>query len=321
VKVIIVAKPKLYIHVVLSTHFLRWEVPEFAKNFVLVDRPASDVALLAFGPDALEEASTLPALKRFAVLFPGFGFNPVYNQELRERQISLFGTHFEMIFINPGPLEIAYSDAKNIELCQPSVDVNLVGFNRYRRQIKSLVHVSNDGPQKDWQRSEEIMRLTGMKYLVYPPRDTEFLQREVRNNNRANRLRKLVGLNERAYPPYGYVDHQKVIKKYNQYDGFVHVASDVKHFCLLDGKYTASLIEAGITGAILFWHDTFGLGNNLDTVFNLSVEPREAAKEVIYISKHIDVYRHSQLTRQEMIETFNPRDSVRARAVSILAKI
>jgi hypothetical protein len=33
------ARPKLYIHVVGATHFLRWEVPEFTKYFELVDRP------------------------------------------------------------------------------------------------------------------------------------------------------------------------------------------------------------------------------------------------------------------------------------------
>lgn len=315
------AKPKLYIHVVGATHFLRWEVPEFTKYFDLVDRPIDDAALLSFGPDALEEASNFPALKRFAVLFPGFGFNPVHNHELREHQIPIISTRFETVFIHPGPLQIAYIDLKNIELCQPSVDVDLIGFRKYRRQIKSLVHVSNDGAQKDWQRSEVIMRLTGMKYEVYPPRDHKFYQRQIDNNNRANKLCKLIGRKERPYLHYSYVNHPQVIKKYKQYDGFVHVASDVKHRDLLDGKYTASFIEAGLTGSILFWHDTFNLGNNLETVFNLSVEPKIAAQEIIDISKSIDVHKHSQLTRQEMLETFNVHDSVRTRAEAILAKI
>ena len=201
--------------------------------------------------------------------------------------------------------------------CQPSVDIDFIGFRKYRQQIKNLVHVSNDGAQKDWQRSEEVMRLTDMKYEVYPPRDHKFYQRQIDNHNRANKLRKLIGLKEAPYLHYSYVKHQKVIKKYNQYDGFVHVASDVKHRVLLDGKYTASFIEAGLTGSILFWHDTFNFGNNLKTVFNLSVEPKIAA----HISKSIDVYKHSQLTRQEMLDTFNVYDSVRTRSEAMLAKI
>lgn len=313
-------KPKLYIHVGLATHFLKWEIPEFAKYFDLVDHPGKDAVLLSFGPDVLEEASKMPALKRFAVLFPGFGFNPVHNHELQKHQASII-KRFEVAFINPGPLQIAYKGLNNIKLYQFSVDVDLIGFKNYRKRIKSLIHVSNDGAQKDWERSEEIMQLTGMKHEVYPPRKHEFYQREVDRNDRANKIRKLVGLKEKAYLPYGYVNHQKVIKKYQQYDGFVHVASDVKHRDLLDGKYTASLIEAGLTGSILFWHDTFGLGNNLETVFNLSVEPKKAAEEILDIAKSIDVRKHSELTRQEMLETFNVHDSVRTRAELILERI
>jgi hypothetical protein len=315
------AKPKLYIHVVGAIHFLRWELPEFNKYFELVDRPSDDVALMSFGPDIFEQASTLPASKRFAVLFPGWGFNPVHNHELRNKQIPIIREKFETVFIQPGPLQIAYKEVDNIEVCSPSVGVDLIGFRRSRRHIKSLLHVSNDGAQKDWQRSEKIMSLTGMKYEVYPPRDHKFYQRNIDNNNRANKLRKLIGLKQKPSLHYGYVDHQKVIRKYRQYDGFVHVASDVRHVILLDGKYTASLIEAGLTGSILFWHDTFNLGNNLETVFNLSVEPAAAAQEIVDISKSIDVAKHSRRTRQEMLDTFNPRISVRARAERILAKI
>lgn len=312
------AKPKLYIHVVGATHFLRWELPEFSKYFDLVDRPRDDAALLSFGPDALEEASTLPALKRFAIVFPGFSFNPVHNEALRECQIPILNTRFEIVFIYPGPLQIAYKEVRNIKVCQPSVDTDLIGFSKYRRQVNNLVHVSNDSAQKDWQRSEEIMRLTGLDYEVYPPRDRIFYLRHFAASKLANKLRKLIGRKEMPYLHYSYVKHQKVIQKYDQYDGFVHVAAEVTHDRLLDGKYTASFIEAGLTGSILFWHDTFNLGNNLETVFNLSVEPKIAAREILDISKSIDVYKHSQLTRQEMLETFNVRDSVRVRAEAML---
>lgn len=314
------SKPRLYIHVGQATHFLRWEIPEFAKYFTIVDKPDDTTVLLSFGPDVLEEASALPALKRFATLFPGFGHNPTHNLERRKAHHALI-KKFDGIFINPGPLEIAYKGLENISLYPFSVDIDLIKFKSNRKRINSLVHVSNDGAQKDWQRSEEVMRLTGLKYEVYPPREHEFYQSAVRRNERANKLRKLAGIAQKQYLPYGYVNHEKVIKKYQQYDGFVHVASDVKHPDLLDGKYTASLIEAGLTGAILFWHDTFSLGNGLETVFNLSVEPKEAARQILEIKNSIDVEAHSKRTRQEMIETFNPQDSVLIRAKVILAHL
>jgi hypothetical protein len=89
----------------------------------------------------------------------------------------------------------------------------------------------------------------------------------------------------------------------------------------LDGKYTASLIEAGLTGSILFWHDTYNLGNNLETVFNLPVDTTKAADEILRIKNNIDVHRHSQQTREEMFDTFNPEKSVGIRCNYILEKL
>lgn len=311
-------KPKLYIYVGRATHFLRWEMVEFAKYFELVDRPSSDAALLSFGPDVLDKAVEIPARKRFAVLFPGFGRNPVHNLELREAQCKVI-KKFDQIFINPGPLEIAYAAMDNITLYPFSVDTDMVTCKAYRYDIKSLLHVSNDGPQKDWQRSERIMQKTGLKYEIFPPRDKAFLDNQVRRNTLKNKLRTKFGITPKQYLPYGYVDHAMVIKKYQQYDGFVHIAAEIPHPSVLDGKYTASLIEAGLTGAILFWHDTFNLGNGLETVFNLPKNEEKAAEMVLDIKKSIDVRAHSKRTREEMLATFNPARSVGIRAEKILS--
>jgi hypothetical protein len=311
-------KPKLYIHVGRATHFLKWELPEFKKYFTIVDNPSKDVILLSFGPDILQEAERLPALKRFAVLFPGFGRNPVYNLNLRAKQIALL-SNFDQVFINPGPLEIAYTGLDNITFYPFSVDINFIKMKKYRTGIDSLIHISNDGAQKDWPRSEAVMKLTGLKYEVYPPREKKVYDHQESFNNFKNTVRGLLRLKKKKYLPYGYVSHSAILKKYQEYDGFVHIASDVKHPALLDGKYTASLIEAGVTGAILFWHDTFELGNGLKTVFNLPADPQKAAEEILRIRKSLDVEKHSRLTRQEMIEKFNPEVSVRIRAEKILS--
>lgn len=312
------SKPELYIFVKGATHFLFWELPEFKKYFTLVENPSPKAALLCFGPDALEEAASIPAKYRFLVTFPGFNYNPLYNLELRQQQIQLIKKYFQAVFINSGPLEIAYKGVPNVYFYPFSVDTNLVGYKKYRNRINTLLHVSNNGPQKDWERSEKIMKLTRLKYEVFPPRDNNILEKHIKKNERKNRLRRIMRISQKEYLPLGYVDHELVIKKYQQYDGFVHVARDIKHKGLIDGKYTASLIEAGITGAILFWHDTLKLGNSLETVFDLPLNESKAAAEIIDIKNSIDVEKHSKRTREEMLDTFNPEKSVRIRAEKIL---
>lgn len=311
-------KPDLYLHVGRANHFLKWEIPEFKKYFNLVEHPSSGTALLAFGPDVLEESASLPAKYRFAVLFPGFSHNPLYNPEIRKLHRNLIKSKFNQVFINPGPLELAYKGLDNITFYPFSVDTSLVKVKKYRKKLNSLIHVSNDGAQKDWQRSEAIMQKTGLKFEVFPPRSHEVYEKHVKKNQRKNKIRKALGLNEKKYLPYGYLDHKIIIKKYQQYDGFVHVARDIKHKLLIDGKYTASLIEAGVTGSILFWHDTLNLGNTLETVFDLPLDPEKAAEQIMAIRSSINVEKHSKLTHQEMSDKFNPQISVRIRAEKIL---
>jgi len=286
-----------------------------------VSSPSEDALLLSFGPDVLKEAATLPAKRRYANLFPGYSYNPVYNINLRKEQLEILSKHFQTVFINKGPLEIAYKTLNNIEFYPFSVDTNLVKMKRYRKQLNSLIHVSNESPQKDWQRSRAIMEATGLRYEVFPPRLHEVYQKHLDVNAEKNRIRQKFGLKIKPYLPYGYLNHELVVKKYQNYDGFVHVARDIKDQILIDGKYTASLIEAGITGSILFWHDTFGLGNNLETVFNLSLDPDKAAREILDIRSSLDIKRHSRLTHEEMMDTFNPQKSVGIRALKMLEGI
>lgn len=312
-------KPKLYVHVGRAGHFLRWELPHFARYFDLVDAPGPDVSLLSFGPDVLEEASQMTARQRFAVLFPGFSFNPVRDAALRARQRELIETAFTTVFINPGPLQIAYDGAQNLKLYPFSIDVGLAGLRRYRTKLDSLLHVSHDNPQKDWRRSEAIMHKTGLKYEVYPPRNQSLLTGHVRRKQRANAVRARFGVKPKAHLPVGYVDHKSTVAKYQAYDGFVHVARDARHPEFIDGMYTASLIEAGATGAILFWHDTWNLGNILETVIELPLDTTAAAERILDVRSSLDVEAHSRLTRQEILDTFRPEVSVGLRAEEILS--
>lgn len=311
-------KPKLKILVGGATHFLRWELPPWANEFQLVTKPGTDVVLVAFGPDVLAAGASVPARRRFAVLFPGFGWNPYHNLEHRERALTLIENYYDRVFINPGPLEKAYASSTKLELYPFGIHTDAIPRGPYRTRLGSLLHASADYPQKDWKRSVEIMQRTGLEYQVYPPRTAVLVKPSYRVKAGLNRLLKRV----RVPPPFhllpsNYVDHSVLMKMYTAYDGFVHVAAPIPHQIHLDGKYTATFLEAGATGAILFWHDTFGLGNDLETVFDLPKDPAAAARQILEIRAGLDVQAHSRRTAQEIRDRFNVVGSVQLRAKKI----
>lgn len=311
-------KPKLKILVGLCSHFLKWELPHFENFFEIVDEPASDTILLAFGPDVLDAGAKLPALKRVALSFPGFGRNPYHNIEYRRDLFHLVSDNYDLLFVNPGPLEVAFYGLAKLVVCPFSIDTYLVHLKRCRHSIRSLLHVSADYPQKDWRRSEAVMKYTGLKMEVFPPReikDKQFYKLRHSFNKAFNRIGVPWRFN---IPPEGYFKHKTVVRKYHRFDAFVHVAAEVNHYFMIDGKYTASLLEAGATGAILFWHDTLNLGNSLETVFNLSLEPKVAAEEILQIARNINIEKHSKLTSEEIHDKFNPSYSVGIRARKML---
>lgn len=313
-------KPKLYIYYDQATHFLKWEVPLFSKYFNLVDKPGKDTILFAFGPDVIERGAQLEALKRFGYILPGFGFNPVYNLPLREKMKTIIDQSYDGFFINPGPLEIAYGKIKKVNICQFGIDPKFKKIKRFRNSLDSLIHVSSNYPQKDWQRNEGIMRATGLKFEVYPPRTGDLPQEKKTGFIKTyNKLAEKTYLKPIKTMPHGYVSHAQTIKKYMEYDGFVHIAKDIKSEKYIDGKYTASLMEAGATGAILFWHDTFMLGNHLETVFELPLDIKKAAKKILDVRASIDVHYQSKRTREEILDVFSAEKSVKERSEKIIS--
>ena len=311
-------RPKLSVFTGQATHFLRWEVPYFRKHFDVVSHPGHDVVLLAFGPDVLETAARLPALRRVATLFPGFGCNPYHNLEYRAKALSAIESSYDLVFVNPGPLAEAYKSSEKVITCNFTIDTKMIKCKKLRKSIDSLIHVSADYPQKDWQRSELIMKLTSLPYAVLPPRSSTDYSYLTSMERRLNRYIRALGLTSPFRTmPAGYVPHSVVAKKYQQYDGFVHVAEEIPDAIYLDGKYTASLLEAGVTGAILFWHDTLGLGNDLETVFDLPVDPEAAASQILEIRRSLNVEQHSRMTRDEILEKYDPARSIEFRAIKI----
>jgi hypothetical protein len=301
-----------------ATHFLRWEVPYFRKHFDVVSYPGHDVILLAFGPDVLETAARLPALRRVAMLFPGFGRNPYHNLDYRAKALSTIESCYDLVFVNPGPLAEAYKSSEKVVTCSFTIDTKMIKCAKLRKSINSLIHVSADYPQKDWQRSELVMKMTSLPYEVFPPRSSTCYAFMTHVERHLNWYSRALGLPAPfRTTPAGYVPHRVVAKKYQQYDGFVHVAAEIPDAIHIDGKYTAALLEAGVTGAILFWHDTLGLGNDLETVFDLPVEPAAAASHILEIRSGLNVERHSRMTRDEIIEKYDPARSVECRASKI----
>lgn len=314
-------KPKLYIHVSAAAHFLEWEVPLFKQWFDIVSNPSSDAHILAVGPDVMYEAAGLPANRRFLVQFPGFGHNPLHNYDLRLQDLALFDEHYDRVFVNPGPLEIAYSELSRLTIYPPCVNTKIVPAGRYRTRLDSLLHVSSRTAQKDWQRSAAIMAKTRLRSEVFPPRNLEFLQRQSRRANQKSKLLAALRIPHQKPLPLGYVSHAMTIEKYRKYDGFVHVARDVAHPGMIDGKYTATVMEAALTGAIIFWHDTLRLGNSFETIFELPLNTRDASELIQDVRASINIEQHSRLTREEFLEKVDPAKSVRIRAEAMMESI
>ncbi|SCX59711.1 hypothetical protein SAMN05720354_1242 [Nitrosospira sp. Nsp1] len=164
------------------------------------------------------------------------------------------------------------------------------------------------------------MKKTGLRNEVFPSREAISNQLGFKWKKRINHLvKKLTTKNFFNMPPGpGYVMHEEVIKKYHMYDAFIHVARDIKDPIYIDGKYTASLLEAGLTGAILFWHDTFQTGKNLETVFDLPLDIEEAARIILEVRESINVEKHSQKTQEEILDVCRPEHSVSIRCQHIL---
>lgn len=315
-------RPPLHIHVGAARHFLAWELPHFEHYFTLVDRPSHSVPVMVFGPDVITSGSELPSSKRFLVQYPGFGHNPLHDQSVREADLKLIDERYDLVFVNPGPLEIAYAASDRTRIFPVSINVGLIGRSRLRprERLDSLLHVSSRTAQKDWQRSASIMKKSGLVHEVFPPiDDTVRLEMGLRSHRRAALARR-IGIRLDVMP-LGYVSHVETIAKYRAYDGFVHVARDVRHPTMIDGKYTAALMEAAATGAITFWHDTLSLGNDFETIFDVPEGTDAAAEFIAETRDSINIHRHSADTAAEMREKADPARSVRVRAEQMLSEL
>jgi hypothetical protein len=305
-----------------AAFFLKWELPYFHREFEIVTNAGPDVVLLSYAPRSLISDLNLPAYKRVALLIPGY-VNPYYDLDQRHELLKLIEEHYDLALVNPGPVEIALSTSRKLVSHPFSVDVDkLAKVRRVRKSLDSLLHVSADAPHKDWERSERIMRSTGLPFEVFPPRQqptarTTFRDRIMWRFNKY--IVHSVSPTAAFRRNFGYVSHAATIAKYGEYDAFVHIATEKPLLDRLDGKYTAALLEAGVTGAIIFWHDTYNDGNDFETIFAIPAETEQAAKEILEIRKSTDIERHSQATSLEMADRCHPANVVQKRRKAIEA--
>ena len=310
-------KPKLHFVVRGATHFLSYERPYFEQYFDLVSRPGPDTIVFGYGPDAFDIPPTLPARLRVAYVLPGYGPSPLYDEDRRAHLLDTIDASYDLAFTNPGPIYEALKSSPKVVTHLFAAKVSIARRFRPRARIDSLVHVSGEQPQKDSARSEQIMALTGLRHELFPPRTAYTPMQQ-----RMYRFRKWLRKHELPAPMFlhpGYARHGTVVKKYLEYDGFVHVAGEVPPYS--DGKYTASFLEAGLTGSILFWHDTLGLGNDLETVFDLPLDPPPAAPRILEIRDSLDVAAHSRRTSEDIREKFDPDAITRFRYEQIAARL
>jgi hypothetical protein len=328
---------RLKIVVGKAPHFLELELPYFKKYFDVVDDCDDETVVLAYAPDVLEYAASLPGRLRTAVIFPGFGFRPYCEPLDRAFLTGLIDKYYELVFVNPGPMEESFRETEKLVVHPFCIDLARIPFKRPRQQLNSLLHASAIGSmKKDWMRSVRAMQQTGLKWEIFPPRPLVDEQNNVIESLKTNSIvykfrNQLLRWRNRYWHaiyrrtlklglppmmlPVGYLSHDMLIKRYQQYDGFVHIA---KHnLPATDAKYTATLLEAGATGSLLFWHDTLGLGNDFETIFNLPLNPTQAAKEILHIRQNVNIEQHSRQTAEEIRDRCNPDSVMRIRLAAI----
>jgi hypothetical protein len=298
-----------------------------------VEEADKDTVVLAYASDVLEYATSFPCSIRTALIFPGFGFRPYCEPADRAYMSGLINQHYQIAFVNPGPMEESFRDTGKLVVHPFSIDLARLPF-KPRQQLNTLLHASAIGSmKKDWMRSVRVMQKTGLKWEIFPPRPLvdesgALVEPVAAPPSLPEKLRQQLAVLRNRYwhpiyrrtlkwglPPIllptGYLSHDTLIKRYQQYDGFVHIAKDNPP--ATDAKYTATLLEAGATGALLFWHDTLGLGNDFETIFNLPLDPALAAAEILQIRENINIEQHSRRTAEEIRDRCNPERVMRIR--------
>jgi len=270
-------------------HF-SWLNEEFKKHFreVIV---TNDVSFPACREDVLFVNAHLGGFQnigcglKFGVLYPGFCFHPWKRPEQFDELKSIF-SRYDGVFCHEGPVwESAKRDGTcpNFHLVPFCANTNGFKKTRKRDKFRRIIQVASPYEHKGRDISEAAMRLMPYEWELIPHKDQGF-----------------------------YVDYSILSDIYQNADGFLHpgrVGPAPGHFC--DGKYTVSLIEAALSGCIIFWHDAMELGNSMKTVFEVSLDPKEIAEKIQEVVNGIDLETHSTKTAEEFREKHGVENTVK----------
>jgi hypothetical protein len=274
-------------------HFTKWELPEFKKHFsnVIMHYYNEDPQFTQIKKDdilfvflSLPQYQNVECDFKFGMIYPGFGFHPLHHLDQRARMKSVI-SQYSAVFMNDGPLWESFKDLPNVYNTPYAVDSHMFKKTRVRTKFKRIIQVANNvaWQYKGRHISEAAMKLMPYEWELFPE-----------NNNKM-----------------GAIPFNELPDIYQKADGFLNpnMIGDPPGYWV-DCKYTGTTLEAGLSGCIIFWHDCMKLGNDFETVFEISSNPIEIAKRIPEIINSIDLEKHSLLTSQEFYERCNIKSSV-----------
>jgi len=218
----------------------------------------------------------LKCCQKFGILYPGFGFHP-YKRPEQFQEMKVLFSEYDAIFCNDGPVwEAVKRDGTCrhfhlVPFCANSHDFKKT---RKRDKFRRIIQVAARYEYKGRHVSKQAMEMMPYEWELIPEEDGEW-----------------------------YVPYESLPALYQGADGFIHpnmIGSPPG--CYIDGKYSASTCEAGLSGCIIFWHDAMNLGNDMETVFEISLDPKEISEKVQDVVSSIDLDRHSDKTAEEFRE-------------------
>jgi hypothetical protein len=224
--------------------------------------------------------------RKFGILLPGFGFHP-YKRPEQVVEMKWVFEKYDAVFCDEAPVGEAIKregTCKNFHYVPISVNSNVFKKTRKRDKFRKIIQVASHGAEKGRDVSREAMKLMPYKWELIPG-DTE-----------SYFLRTL----------------EQMVASYQEADGFLHpgkIGPAPGYF--VDGKYTVSLIEAAMSGCIIFWHDAMNHGNSMETVFEVSLNPQEIAARVQEVVGTIDLDQHSTKTAEEFRNKYGIENTVK----------
>lgn len=284
-----------------SFHFNKWEKHLFKKYFrevvyhSLEDDPKCEVIKkddVLFVYAMITLYNHVKCDNKFGIFYPGFGFNPFKNREKALKSGYLFDK-YDAIFMNEGPIWETFKQFPNAILVQYSCDPNIFKKTRQRDTFKKIIQVAGKiGPFKGRHISTEVFKLLPYESELVPA-DSD---------------------------PVMYIPWERLPEIYQNADGFLspNLIGPPPEY-QIDAKYQVSLIEAGMSGCIIFWHDCMGLGNSMETVFEIPSDPAGISQKIQEVVGSIDLEKHSALTAQEFYEKGNMHDATKYK-VDIMKK-